>query len=165
MDAQTVAVWLIAAGALVIVLGLVAGAERPHEGISFRGPLSTRAARLRFAVEATGAALVAAGSVLLAVTNPPDYRLLVLLPIAYGLTHLLAAWKLRQYWQFRHAEALRALSGDSATALQRRMARCAAHCVRWRWCLRHPFNDEYWPRSILHRGGTSSQTQENDSSS
>jgi cytochrome c biogenesis protein CcdA len=91
VETTTVAVWLIGAGALMIALGLVLASERPYEGVSFRGPLSTRAARLRFAVEAAGASLVAAGSVLLAVVETPCARLLLILPIAYTLVHAASA--------------------------------------------------------------------------
>lgn len=149
MDAETLSVWLIGAGALTIVLGLVFASERAYEGVSMRGPFSTRDKRLRFAVEAAGATLVAAGSILLAATSSPSAWLLLIPVAAYALAHLLAAWKLGQYWRFRSDEASRAAAGDDANELQRDLAVCASSCASWGWCLRHPFNDEYWPRAEL----------------
>jgi hypothetical protein len=149
VDAQTWGVWLIGSGALIIVLGLVFGSERPTTGITFQGPFNTRFDRLRFAVQCAGAALVAAGSVVLAIAEPPSLWLFVILPAVYVIVHVLVAWKLRQYWRFRLDQAERAVRGDAATDLEHRMARCARTCASWRWSLRHPFNDEDWPRAEM----------------
>lgn len=142
-----VAVWLIGVGALVIFLGLVVGSQRPYEGVSFSGPYATRADRLRFGVEASGACLVAAGSVLLAINEPPPFWLAALVPVLYSLVHVLTAWKLRQYWRYRQEEAERAVKADAATSHERWQAAVAAACATWRWCLTHPYNSEYWPRA------------------
>jgi hypothetical protein len=95
--------------------------------------------------------LVAAGSLVLAVSEPPSVSLLVVLPGAYLLVHGLTAWKLHQYWRYRLVEAQRAAAAEGATELQRRMRTCAERCASWRWCFKHPFNQEYWPQSAMPR--------------
>ena len=146
MSAETLGVWLIGIGSLVIFLRLVVGSQRPAEGLTFRGPLSTGEDRLRFAVEGTGAAFVALGSVMLAIADPPSASLLLAIPFGYVILHGLSAWKLRQYWLYRRDEAVRAASADSATDFQRMQAASASVCASWRWCLLHPFNRDYWPK-------------------
>jgi hypothetical protein len=147
VDAETTATWLIGLGALTIVAGLVVGSERPYEGMTFRGPFNTPADRLRFAIEATGALSVATGSVLLAIVHPPSPVLLLVVLGGYAFVHGLCAWKLLQYWQHRRERAIQATRGEGVTELQHKMADCARTCATWRWCLRHPFNGEYWPKS------------------
>ena len=146
MSAETLGVWLIGIGSLVIFLRLVVGSQRPAEGLTFRGPLSTGEDRLRFAVEGTGAAFVALGSVMLAIADPPSASLLLAIPFGYVILHGLSAWKLRQYWLYRRDEAVRAASADSATDFRRMRAASASVCASWRWCLLHPFNRDYWPK-------------------
>ena len=150
MDASTWAVWLIGIGSLLIVLNSVLGSERPSEGVSFMGPLSRRRDRIRFALVGTGAVLVSAGSVVLAVTEPPTPWLAVVVPAIYLGVHLLAAWKLRQYWHgYRLPTATQATAGDIVPDLLRQQLACAEVCSTWRWCLGHPFNGEYWPKRVL----------------
>jgi hypothetical protein len=147
VDATTTATWLIGIGSLTIAAGLAIGSERPYEGMTFRGPFNTPADRMRFAVETTGAIFVASGSVLLAFANPPSPALLVAVVVGYGLIHTLSAWKLQQYWIYRRERAIQETRGEGVRELQHRMADCAHACASWRWCLRHPFNGEYWPKS------------------
>jgi hypothetical protein len=133
MSLTTAGVWLIGLGSLVIFAGLVLGSERPYSGMTFRGPFNTRRDRLRFAVEGAGAGLVAVGSVLLAVDDLPSLWLLLAAALGTSLmVYGLAAWKLRQYWQYRMAANPPAQPGGRIGT--------------WRWCFTHPFNDEYWPK-------------------
>jgi len=148
VDAEATATWLIGIGALTIVLGLVIGSERPYTGLTFRGPFNTRADRLRFAIEATDAVFLAVGSILLAAVHPPSpWFLLAFVLVGYGLVHLLSAWKLLQYWRYRREREIQATRGEGTTELQYQMADCARTCATWSWCLRHPFDEEYWPKS------------------
>ncbi len=148
---EEVGVWLIGIGALVIAAALVLASERPYTGMTFRGPFNTRRDRTQFALEGTGALFVAGGSVLLAATEPPSLWLFLALPAGYAIFHGLAAWKLWQYWRYRAAEADRAALLESSTELERRFALCARECATWRWCLGHPFNQEYWPQATMKR--------------
>jgi hypothetical protein len=143
MDTTTAGGWLIGAGSLVIFAGLIFGSEQPYQGIKFQGPFNTRSQRLRFAVEGAGAGLIAVGSALLAVNHPPSPWLLLALPSAYLLMHSLMAWKLRQFWLGRREKI------DGPDAIQVQWAACAAVCSSWEWCLRHPFNDESWPKTVM----------------
>ena len=135
--------WLIGTGSLVIFAGLIFGSEQPYQGIKIQGPFNTRSQRLRFAVEGAGAGLVAVGSALLAVEHPPSLWLLLVLPTAYLVVHLLMAWKLRQLWIARQATI------DGPDAIHIQWAACAAVCTSWKWCLRHPFSDESWPKAVM----------------
>lgn len=146
MNLTTTGLWLIGAGSLIIFVGLIAGSEQPYEGMTFRGPYNTRSQRLPFAVEGSGACLVAIGSVLLAVHNPPSLWLLLAVPVAYLLVHVLSAWKLHQYW-LRRLE--KAKEGPKNEALQRQWLACSTTCASWRWCLTHPFNDEHWSKVVM----------------
>jgi hypothetical protein len=143
MDTTIAGGWLIGTGSLVIFAGLIFGSEQPYQGIKFQGPFNTRSQRLRCAVEGAGAGLVAVGSALLAVEHPPSPWLLLVLPTAYLVVHLLMAWKLRQLWVARRAKI------DGPDAIHIQWAACAAVCASWQWCLKHPFNDEHWPKAVM----------------
>jgi hypothetical protein len=156
MNLTTTGVWLIGIGSLVIFVGLIAGSEKPYEGMTFRGPFNTRAQRLPFAVEGAGACLVAVGSVLLAIDNPPSIWLLLVVPVAYLVVHTLTAWKLHQYWSKRLEKAQ---DGPKDTPLERQWLTCISTCASWRWCLAHPFNDEHWPKAVMDRAGLPTQRE------
>lgn len=57
MSAVAWGTWLVGLGAVTIFLAMVVGSERPYEGLKFEGPFNSRAQRLRFAVEGTGASM------------------------------------------------------------------------------------------------------------
>lgn len=82
----------------------------------------------------------------LAADDHPPTRLAfceVHLPTAYLVVHLLMAWKLRQLWVARRAKI------DGPDAIHIQWAACAAVCASWQWCLKHPFNDEHWPKAVM----------------
>jgi hypothetical protein len=154
MDTAHVGGWLVGVGALLVVLSFVVGSPRPVEGMTFRGPLTLRRDRLAFAVQATGLALAAVGSVVLVAGDFPSLWLVLVTlgAIAVGI-YALSVWKLHQYWQPRLAEALQALRAEDADKypVMAWQAACAKRCASWRWCLMHPLHsDDYWPRDCYN---------------
>lgn len=64
--------------------------------------------------------------------------------VAVVIGWLALSWRVRQFWLCELG--LRRHSWGLA---------CAERCVRWRWCLRHPFNDgadNLWPADCSDLG-------------
>jgi hypothetical protein len=145
VEVETAGVWLIGAGSLLIAFALVIGSARSGGPLEARGPFSLRAERLWFAVECTGALLAASGAVLIAVENPPPGWLLAAVPLAYAFFHLVAAWKLRQYWRTEVVSWER--PGVAIPEESKARYRLAKERATWRWALRHIYSwkatDEY----------------------
>jgi hypothetical protein len=88
--------WLIAVGALLIVIALLVGGHQGGLGGRPVGRQGTRRDRMVYAVTAAGACLVAVGSIIVAVKAFPAWWVVVVTVAGGGLAvWLFAAWRLR----------------------------------------------------------------------
>jgi hypothetical protein len=137
---------LIGLGAVLGLMPRVLWPVRPEPGITF-GTLTTREERLRFAVETTGLAAAAAGSVLLVVADLARWWLAVAIVAAAALTvWTMSAHKLRQLWLLRARTAADDRNASSPAASADQQQEYAIARSRWSWCFRHAFAPSRpWP--------------------
>lgn len=146
MTLTTAAGWLIGLGAVLGAARRLLGGPPPTFGMSF-GRGVARRDRLDFAAEATSLVLAALGSVLLAVANfPSAWFVVALLGGAALFAYFLLAWRLHEFWRERYREAREQLHGDQGSRLAQWHVDCAHRCATWRWSLRHPLHDGWWPK-------------------
>lgn len=88
--------WLVAVGALLIVMAILVGGHQGGLGGRPVGRQGTRRDRMVYAVTAVGACLVAVGSVIVAVKAFPTWWVVVVTVASAGLAvWVFAAWRLR----------------------------------------------------------------------
>lgn len=147
VDWGAASLWLIGLGGVLLVATTVAGGSRPALALTLvAGPITNRD-RLRFAGQVVGSALVGVGGVIAMVSKaPPLAFILATVGVALVIGWLALSWRVRQFWLSELG--LRRHSWGLA---------CAERCVRWHWCLRHPFNDgadNLWPAGCSDLGPT-----------
>jgi hypothetical protein len=144
---------LSAVGGLLVGLGAVLGLiprvlwpVRPEPGITF-GTLTTREERLRFAVETTGLAAAAAGSILLVIADLARWWLVVaIVAVAALMVWTVSAHKLRQLWLLRVRTAADDQNASPPVASGQQQQEYAVARSRWSWCFSHAFApSQPWP--------------------
>jgi heme exporter protein D len=149
VDATAIGLWLVGVGSLAAVGSTFLDApSRGVGGFGISSPESARPERLRHAVQSVALAFVAGGSAIVAVAELPSFWIAIAITIVFLVgVWLISAWSQHRVWLAQHEQAQRAMQAEDAAKypLMQWKADCAAHCVRWRWALMHPFNGETWP--------------------
>jgi hypothetical protein len=149
MSATNIGLWLIGVGSILVIGGAIGSPPDAVLGLRFKTRQTTLRQRVVFAVQTTGLALVAAGSLVVELSQAIRWWLIVLTLLGVvGMCDVLLAWPLKRAWDEKSemATAVASTGGEMAkTAAAQRQAAIGRRCATWRWCLLHPFNTESWP--------------------
>lgn len=153
--------FLVGLGAVLALLPRLLWPERPESGIPFE-TLRTRDERIRFAVETTGLASAAAGSIVLAIVDLTRWWLEVTIIALAALTAWgLAAHKLRELWLMRCRTARDDANASPPLASAEQQREFANQRARWAWCLWHAFAPtDHWPPLAAGAQHSNSQASE-----
>jgi hypothetical protein len=149
MTATDIGLWLIGVGSILVIAGAIISPPDATLGLRFKTRQTTVRQRLVFAVQTTGLALVAIGSLAVALSQAISWWLIALtLIVVVGMCDVLLAWPLKRAWDEKSelATAVASTGGEMAqTVAAQRQAAIGQRCATWRWCLLHPLNSESWP--------------------
>jgi hypothetical protein len=155
VSATALGQWLVGVGSFAAIMSVLL--DPPSKGVGglvFGSQETARPERIRHAVLLTSLVFVAAGSLIVAATILPEWYVAVATVLAFGAgVWLVCAWSQHRAWAAHLAEARRGASDENASAypMMGYTLRCAEHCARWSWALRHPFNGDTWPSDFARR--------------
>lgn len=133
-------------GSLLLIAGALGSRPETPIGFPFRVKDTTRKERIVFAAEVTGAILVAGGSLIVALSQMPAWRLIAATLVFIVICcDLLMAWPLKRRWdhQLEVAELVASTGGNIGNSDSVREKVAIAHqCATWRWCLLHPLHTD-----------------------
>jgi hypothetical protein len=140
---------LVGVGSLLVVIGAVVLPPDAGIGLRFKTRQTTLQQRIVFAVQTTGLAFIAGGSVTVAAAQSIAWWLIgATVMTVFVSCDVLLAWPLKRAWDEKSemATAVASTGGEMGnTAAAQRQAVVARQCATWRWCLSHPLNHENWP--------------------
>jgi hypothetical protein len=149
VSATNIGLWLVGVGSLLVVVGAIILPPDAGIGARFKTRQTALQQRIIFAVQTTGLAFIAGGSVTVAAAQSIAWWLIGVTVLTVVVScDVLLAWPLKRAWDERSevATAVASTGGEIAnTAAAQRQATVARRCATWRWCLSHPLNHEKWP--------------------